>query len=166
MSTATFWQGPPSQRTPKRTAKLWISLAFVALASPAAADPSGLWQEKGGDRVRVSRCGSGYCGRIASVNPPTDAQTGKPRTDKNNPDPARQTRPLVGLTVLTATRASGPGKWSGRLYDADRGQSFEATSSRSMARPSGSRAARWASAAARRSRASRDSSENFPVSAP
>jgi len=109
------------------TPKFGLSLAipFILLSTAlAAADPSGLWREGGGDTIRVSRCGGGYCARIASVNPPRDAD-GKPRTDKNNPNAALQNRPLVGLTVLSATRRSGPGKWSGRLYDIDRGESFD-----------------------------------------
>ena len=33
-------------------------------------------------------------------------------------------RPLVGLMVLISMRPNGPGKWSGQLYDNDRGQTL------------------------------------------
>jgi uncharacterized protein (DUF2147 family) len=97
---------------------------LVALTTFVQADPSGLWREKDGGTVRIVRCGAGYCGVIASVNPPRDPATGRPVTDKNNPDPARRLRPVVGLPVLTASRPAGPKTWSGRLYDIDRGQVF------------------------------------------
>ena len=95
---------------------------LAALTNLALADPSGLWREQDGGTVRIVRCGSGYCAMIASVNPPRDPATGKPVTDKNNPDPAKRNRPVVGLPVLIGTRPAGPKKWSGRLYDVDRGQ--------------------------------------------
>ncbi len=97
---------------------------LAALTNLALADPSGLWREPDGGTVRVVHCGSGYCGMIASVNPPRDPATGKPVADKNNPDPAKRNRPVVGLQVLIGMRPAGPNKWSGRLYDIDRGQFF------------------------------------------
>lgn len=104
-----------------------IGLAAICLAAfviPANADPSGLWREKDGGTVRVSRCGSGYCAFIASVTPATDPATGKPRTDSKNADSAKRNRPLVGVQVLFAMKPSGEKRWSGRLYDSDRGQMF------------------------------------------
>jgi uncharacterized protein (DUF2147 family) len=97
---------------------------LAALTNLAQADPSGLWREPDGGTVRIVHCGSGYCGTIASVNPPRDPATGKPVTDKNNADPAKRNRPVVGLPVLIGMRPAGPKKWSGRLYDIDRGQFF------------------------------------------
>jgi uncharacterized protein (DUF2147 family) len=93
-------------------------------AAPAWSDPSGVWVEKDGDTIRVFPCGQGFCATIASVEPRLDPATGKPRTDKNNVDAAKRSRPLVGIRVLTATRPDGPRKWSGSLYDADRGRTF------------------------------------------
>jgi len=104
---------------------LSVALAcLIALATPAQAEPSGLWREKDGGTIRVYRCNAGYCGTIASVVPPLD-RTGQPARDQRNPDPAKRDRPLVGVVVLTDMRPNGPGKWSGRLYDSDRGKVFE-----------------------------------------
>jgi uncharacterized protein (DUF2147 family) len=58
---------------------------------------------------------------MASMPTPTDPATGRPWTDKNNPDPAKKSRPLIGLMVFISMQPSGPGKWSGTLYDNDRG---------------------------------------------
>jgi uncharacterized protein (DUF2147 family) len=104
--------------------KTAFAALILALAAPASADPTGVWVEKDGDTIRVFPCGQGFCATIASVTPRLDSETGKPRTDKNNVDAAKRNRPLVGVRVLTATRPNGSGKWSGSLYDADRGRSF------------------------------------------
>ena len=42
----------------------------------------------------------------------------------NNADTAKRNRPLVGVQVLFAMKPSGTKRWSGRLYDSDRGQTF------------------------------------------
>ena len=105
--------------------RIGVAAVCVAVfAGSAQADPSGLWREKDGGTVRVSRCGGGYCAFIASVVPATDAATGKRRTDSNNSDPAKRNRSLVGVQVLFAMKSSGEKRWSGRLYDSDRGQTF------------------------------------------
>ena len=98
--------------------------ALISVTASALADPAGLWREKDGGTIRVYLCGAGYCAVIASVNPPRDPATGKPATDKNNPDAQKRNRPLVGVAVLSSMRPSGPGKWSGRPYDPDRGRSL------------------------------------------
>lgn len=100
------------------------AICLLVLLGPARADPSGLWREKDGGQIRIARCGAGYCGFIASVVPATDPATGKHRTDSNNSDPAKRNRPLVGIQVLFATKPSGEKRWSGRLYDSDRGQTL------------------------------------------
>jgi uncharacterized protein (DUF2147 family) len=104
---------------------IFAALALaLALAAPAFAGPAGVWMEKDGGTIRVFSCGRGYCATIATVKPRLDPETGKPRTDKNNADASRRRRPLVGIRVLTATQPDGAGKWSGTLYDLDRGQTF------------------------------------------
>jgi len=103
-----------------------IALAALALAGtePALADPTGVWREKDGGTIRIYRCGGAFCGRIVTVQPRLDPASGTPRTDKNNEDASKRSRPLVGIAVLTDMRPNGAGKWSGRLYDSDRGRTF------------------------------------------
>ena len=50
---------------------------------------------------------------------------GRPWTDKNNSDPAQRNRPLVGVAVLRSLQPSGPGKWSGTLYNVENGNTYE-----------------------------------------
>ena len=103
-----------------------FAVAVLALvgSGPALADPTGLWREKDGGTIRVYRCGAAFCARIATVMPRLDPATGRPRTDKNNEDTTKRNRPLVGVPVLIGMRSNGAGKWSGRLYDSDRGKTF------------------------------------------
>ncbi len=45
-------------------------------------------------------------------------------TDKNNADPAKRNRPLVGVETLISMQPNGAGKWSGRLYNDDDGMTY------------------------------------------
>jgi len=95
----------------------------VAMAS-ARADPRGLWLAQDGAKVRVSSCGGLLCATIAEAKSRIDPATGRPWTDKNNPDPALRDRPLVGVAVLRSLQPDGPGKWSGTLYNNDNGNTY------------------------------------------
>ena len=104
---------------------LFAALALTSVSiAPALADPTGLWLDKDGWTIRIQPCGPDLCAAIASVKPPLDPATGKPWTDKNNADTSKRSRPLVGVEVLSGMRPSGANKWSGQLYDADRGHTF------------------------------------------
>src|SRR5690349_16523608 len=103
--------------------RIIIALVLTSVATwPALADPSGLWLDKDGWTIRVHACGLSLCAEIASTQPPLDPATGKPWTDKNNPDASKRDRPLVGVQVLFDMHPNGAGKWSGTLYDSDRGK--------------------------------------------
>src|SRR5256885_16372608 len=100
-----------------------LLLAFASIGH-ARADPTGLWLDKDGWTIRIYACGQALCAAIASTQPPLDPATGKAWTDKNNPDAAKRDRPLVGVQVLFDMHPNGPGKWSGTLYDSDRGRTY------------------------------------------
>ena len=53
-----------------------------------------------GPHVKVGPCGAGLCATIASPKSTVDPETGRPWTDKYNPDPAQRGRPLVGVTKI------------------------------------------------------------------
>jgi uncharacterized protein (DUF2147 family) len=108
--------------------RLRILSAGIFMASVVSgtlhADPIGLWRASDGGLTRISPCGAALCGYIVTVNPRIDPSTGRPATDKNNADPSKRDRPLVGIPILIDMRPDGPGHWSGQLYDTDRGQDF------------------------------------------
>lgn len=106
---------------------LACSIAVAAAILPAplmAAGPEGLWMNAEGDtKVRMSRCGEGLCGTVAWLKEPNDS-AGRPKTDKDNPDASKRSRRLIGLPVLLGMKPAGQGKWSGRIYNADDGNTY------------------------------------------
>jgi len=102
-----------------------IAIVLVcAAAEPAFADPTGVWLDKDGWTIRVHACGPALCAEIASTQPPLDPATGRLWTDKNNIDASKRDRPLIGVQVLFDMHPNGAGKWSGTLYDSDRGKTY------------------------------------------
>ena len=103
-------------------------LALTSLSVAAAqAGPQGTWLSQKGDlKVRIAKCGgSKLCGTVVWLGEPTDPRTGRPKTDKRNPDPAKQSRPLLGLQVASGLKPSGPNKWTGSIYNADDGRTYQ-----------------------------------------
>ena len=97
------------------------------LPAHSQSDPSGIWLTQAGDaRVQVSRCGAGICGRIVWLRDPIDPKTGKPQVDDKNQNAALQQRPILGLSIFSGMQPSGSSKWSGKIYNADDGQTYTA----------------------------------------
>lgn len=95
---------------------LLASLFAGGLAQAAGGDPSGIWLTETGDsKVRLARCGAGYCGTLVSVS-------GKGVDDKN-PDPALRTRSVVGVQIVNAATATSDG-YEGTLYNPKDGKTY------------------------------------------
>jgi uncharacterized protein (DUF2147 family) len=107
-----------------------LAILTALLGAPAAhaqaADPvNGIWLTQAGDaKVRVSRCGAGICGVIVWLRDPINPTTGRPEIDDKNPNPALAKRPMIGLSLFSGMRPTGPNRWSGQIYNADDGQSY------------------------------------------
>ena len=101
-------------------------LAACILAGPAtAADATGTWLTEGGKaRVRIAKCGDALCGTIVSLAEPNDPATGRPRTDNNNVDASKRSRPLVGVAIVLGMKPSGADRWSGQVYNAEDGKTY------------------------------------------
>lgn len=106
----------------------FIIAIFTALlgAAPAKAQTvGGVWLTQAGDaKVRVSKCGGGICGVVVWLRDPIDPATGKPQIDDKNRNPASAKRPIIGLSLFSGMRPSGPNKWSGQIYNADDGNTY------------------------------------------
>jgi uncharacterized protein (DUF2147 family) len=104
-----------------------LAIGVSAFATAAGAQsPAGVWLTKDQDaHVRIANCGGAICGTIVWLKEPIDKQTGRPPTDAHNPDAAKRARPLHGIQVMHGMQPSGPGKWSGHLYNADDGRTYE-----------------------------------------
>lgn len=104
------------------------ALAAVCLASPARADTPalGTWaMDNGKVTVNVSACGGNLCGKVVALKKPRDDK-GRPRLDKENPEPALRGRPVIGLIILSNMKPSGSNKWQGTIYNPDDGYTYRA----------------------------------------
>jgi uncharacterized protein (DUF2147 family) len=105
-----------------------LSVGGLICVEPALADPAGMWlTENGRSRVRVAACGAALCGTVVWLAEPEDPQTGKPKLDKNNADATKRTRPLVGVAILLGAKPAGPNKWTGQVYNAEDGKTYNGT---------------------------------------
>lgn len=108
-----------------------LALALAALmgaAHPALAadDPTGTWLTQAGDaKIKVSKCGANLCGNVVWLKQPIDPGTAKPAVDDKNPDRELRQRPIMGLQLFIGVRPDGANRWSGKIYNADDGQSYE-----------------------------------------
>ncbi len=112
-----------------RTAVRLIAGAIALLgltASAHAQSPLGLWLTKDADaHVRIADCGGTLCGTIIWLKDPIDDATGRPMTDKYNPDPAKRDRPVLGIQIMYGMQPNGAGRWSGRFYNSDNGKIYD-----------------------------------------
>ena len=108
---------------------LLLAMAFAGVL-PASAqarnDINGIWLTQAGDaKVRVSKCGGSICGVIVWLKEPIDPATGKPQIDDKNPNPALAKRRIIGLPLFSRMPPSGSDKWTGKIYNADDGKSYD-----------------------------------------
>ena len=81
-----------------------IALALVLVGPARAADPLGTWLT--GDKkakVKIVNCGGAICGSLSWLAEPNDPETHLPKTDKNNKDAAKQSRPLLGVPIVLSS---------------------------------------------------------------
>lgn len=107
---------------------LFAAAAALLVTSSAslAATPHGVWLSADGRvKVKLSDCQDALCGKVVWLKQPLDPQTRLPRTDNKNPDESKRARKVLGLTVAPGLRPAGENKWSGPIYNADDGKSYD-----------------------------------------
>ena len=105
-----------------------LSVVVFSTSPAVAVDLVGNWlTENGRSRVRIADCGGALCGTIVWLKEPTDPDTGKPKTDKNNADAGKRGRPLVGVPIVLSMKPSGADKWTGQVYNAEDGKTYSGT---------------------------------------
>ncbi|MBR0872249.1 DUF2147 domain-containing protein [Bradyrhizobium tropiciagri] len=98
-------------------------LFLATVLTPAlAADPTGDWRDADGfANIRVAQCNGNMWGAVAWEKTPGG-------TDKNNPDPAKQSRPTLGMPILIDMKKKpGVDSWEGQVYNSRDGQTYSAT---------------------------------------
>jgi uncharacterized protein (DUF2147 family) len=98
---------------------LLAAVALVAAGGAAlAADPTGDWLVADKTAViRIAPCGAHLCGQVVWMK---EAGT----KDVNNSDPAKRTRSILGMSMLTNFKQSGPNRWDGETYNPKNGKIY------------------------------------------
>jgi uncharacterized protein (DUF2147 family) len=110
---------------PPKLARTIAYTGFVlasALVPALAADPTGDWRVADGvAHIRVAQCNGNIWGAVAWEKVPG----GK---DTYNPDPAKQSRPTLGMPILIEMKKkAGADAWEGQVYNAKDGQLYSST---------------------------------------
>lgn len=93
----------------------------------------GVWVTEGGRaHVEIAKEGGVYNGKIIWLLEPKypdddeKGMAGQEKVDRENPDPSRRNRPLIGLNMVTGFKYAGDGKWrKGRIYDPENGKTYK-----------------------------------------
>jgi uncharacterized protein (DUF2147 family) len=104
-------------------------LLSAAAAQAQGANIQGLWLTEGGkSHVQIAPCGAHLCGRIVWLREPL-GKDGQPKVDLKNPDPARRSQKIIGLTVVwNMAKSSDPNEWEGgRIYNPEDGETYKST---------------------------------------
>lgn len=113
-----------------------LPLALTAVPAAAAPVPLGsligppvlgTWRTPDGTEITITPCGQGYCGALTWIVIPrknadqcrtTDHDTFATLIlDYNNPDRRMQTRPLLGLNMMTLRPTGDPNTFTARVYN-------------------------------------------------
>jgi uncharacterized protein (DUF2147 family) len=111
-------------------ARTLVSGCLTLLLFCAAEAPSdqldGLWFNQERDaKLQVYQTGDTFEAKIVWLKEPT--ADGKPKVDKNNPDPALRERPTLGLVILRGLHSTeDPNVYKGgRIYDPKNGKTYD-----------------------------------------
>jgi uncharacterized protein (DUF2147 family) len=75
--------------------------------------------------LKIDKISGKYYGKIVWLREPIDPVTGKPKTDKNNPDENLKDVPLKGFRMLKDFIYKGEGEWAdGTIYDPQNGSTY------------------------------------------
>lgn len=104
---------------------LVIPLSAMA-ADPAQTDALGLWMTEGEKSVvEVFMDQDLYAARIVWLKDPLLAD-GSPQVDAFNPDPAKASQPIIGLTIAWGFQYDGDHRWkNGKVYDPENGKTYK-----------------------------------------
>jgi uncharacterized protein (DUF2147 family) len=94
----------------------------LGAGSALAADPTGDWRVADGvANIRVAQCNGNMWGVVSWEKTPGGR-------DSNNPEPAKQNRPTLGMPILLAMKKKpGADAWEGQVYNAKDGQTYAST---------------------------------------
>lgn len=101
---------------------LSVFLLGTDIRAAWALDPTGDWRVADGvANIRVAQCNGSMWGVVAWEKEPGGR-------DVNNPDPAKQSRPTLGMPILIDMKKKpGADTWEGQVYNAKDGQTYSSS---------------------------------------
>jgi len=106
-----------SFRTRARSVLLGIVAAISLPAGAFAAQVTGEWLVKERTAlIRIVDCAGALWGIVSWES--------DPGTDAKNPDPAKRSRPILGMPILLAMKPDGPNRWAGSIYNSENGKTY------------------------------------------
>lgn len=105
-----------------------VCAIFMLTAFAAAPDADalvGVWEPSHGKaRIKIEKIGTKYYGKIVWLREPIDPATQQKKVDKNNPDEAFRSKPLLGLRVLKDFEYTNNNWENGTIYDPENGNTY------------------------------------------
>ncbi|MEM1105966.1 MAG: DUF2147 domain-containing protein [Pseudomonadota bacterium] len=109
----------------------FAAIVFGLAAGAAHADGKdvfGIWLTQSQTaKLEITDCGDGTpCGRVVWIDPASlpEGLTAETSLDVNNPDPAMQDRPVLGLMMLSGFEARRRDWRGGEIYDPEEGRTY------------------------------------------
>ncbi len=90
-----------------------------------AGDVLGIWLNEDEDaQIKIYQEDDKYFGKIIWLRDPIDEETGKPKTDKENPDESLRNVPTLGLLILKNFEFDEDEWNDGTIYDPKSGKTY------------------------------------------
>lgn len=110
----------------KTMVTLLIVLAYTTTFAQKHAIEKTWYNAEKTSKIRIFKATDGkYYGKIVWLKTPTDP-TGQQRTDKQNPDESKRSKPLMDLMILSGFSTTGdPNVFEGgKVYDPNNGKTY------------------------------------------
>ena len=115
---------------------LLLAGGLLVSSSLFAEGIEGAWLVEAKDAIiSVYKCGDKYCGSITWLSEPNypandeKGMGGKPKVDRENPNPALRDKPIVGLFMMWGftKNANGTEYTGGQIYNSRNGKTYSGT---------------------------------------
>ena len=104
-----------------------VTFAPAVFAAESGADPVGTWLvEDGRAKIKLEKCGPDHkdlCGMVVWLKDPLD-DNGQPKKDLKNPDPAKRSRPALGMPLINNLTPDDD-VYVGQIYNAENGKMYD-----------------------------------------
>jgi uncharacterized protein (DUF2147 family) len=109
-------------------ASILLFFSFQCFSQGEADAIVGVWESGNGKaRIKIDKANEKFSGRIVWLREPND-EAGKPKLDKNNPEEALRSKPLLGYKMLKDFSYKGEKTWEdGTIYDPESGSTYSCT---------------------------------------